>query len=81
MGSQDPRGGRYSVEEAVTAMEDQILQCRDCGTEFVFTTGEQQFYESKGFYDDVGRIVAPRRCVECRNAYKRARVERLNTYQ
>ncbi|MCX7622976.1 MAG: zinc-ribbon domain-containing protein, partial [Thermomicrobium sp.] len=23
---------------------DKVLTCRDCGTQFVFTAGEQQFY-------------------------------------
>jgi Probable zinc-ribbon domain len=25
-----------------------ILQCRDCGREFEFTAGEQEFYASRG---------------------------------
>ena len=57
-------------------MEDQRLTCRDCGTEFLFCIGEQQFYECKGFFDDVGRIIAPSRCVPCRNQHRRTRAER-----
>ena len=30
-------------------MTDKTLVCRDCGSEFVFTTGEQEFYKEKGF--------------------------------
>lgn len=41
---------------------DKLLNCRDCGQEFVFTVGEQQFYQSKGLQHE------PRRCPECRNA-------------
>ena len=26
------------------ALEEKTLRCRDCGQEFVFTTGEQEFY-------------------------------------
>ena len=26
-------------------MTDKTLTCRDCGAEFVFTTGEQEFYK------------------------------------
>ncbi len=27
--------------------EDKTLRCKDCGKEFVFTAGEQEFYASK----------------------------------
>jgi CxxC-x17-CxxC domain-containing protein len=39
---------------------DKLLNCRDCGKEFVFTAGEQQFYASKGLQHE------PRRCGDCR---------------
>ena len=29
--------------------EDKTLVCKDCGKEFVFTAGEQEFYAEKGF--------------------------------
>ena len=29
--------------------EDKTLVCKDCGQEFVFTAGEQEFYAEKGF--------------------------------
>jgi len=29
--------------------QDKTLVCRDCGAEFVFTAGEQEFYAEKGF--------------------------------
>lgn len=48
-------------------MEDIKLICKDCKKEFVFTVGEQKFYEEKGFG-------APIRCKECRDA-KKARNE------
>lgn len=41
---------------------DKTLTCRDCGTTFVFTTGEQEFFASKGFTNE------PSRCPECRTA-------------
>jgi len=44
--------------------EDKTLVCKDCGKEFVFTAGEQEFYESKGFKNE------PARCKECRQARK-----------
>lgn len=49
------------------AFQDRTLTCRDCGAEFVFTAGEQEFYAQKGFEHE------PARCVSCRDARKRAR--------
>ena len=37
-------------------MADKTLTCKDCGAEFVFTEGEQQFYAEKGFTNE------PQRC-------------------
>lgn len=39
---------------------DKTLNCRDCGTEFTFTAGEQEFHASKGFTN------SPSRCPGCR---------------
>ncbi len=44
--------------------QDKILTCRDCGTEFVFTASEQDFYAEKGFTNEPGR------CPDCRRARK-----------
>ena len=46
--------------------EDKTLICKDCGKEFVFTAGEQEFYAEKGFQNE------PQRCKECRVARKNA---------
>jgi CxxC-x17-CxxC domain-containing protein len=46
---------------------DERLTCIDCGTEFVFTVGEQQFFATKGFQNK------PNRCPDCRTARKNAR--------
>ena len=46
--------------------EDKILKCRDCGQEFTFTAGEQEFYAARGFNN------APSRCKACRDARKNA---------
>ena len=40
--------------------QDQTLVCEDCGQEFVFTAGEQEFYAEKGLSN------TPKRCPECR---------------
>ena len=44
------------------ALSDMTLECSDCGAEFLFTVGEQEFYASRGFTN------YPKRCVSCRNA-------------
>ena len=31
------------------AFEDKTLVCKECGKEFTFTAGEQEFYAEKGF--------------------------------
>lgn len=46
--------------------EDKTLICKECGEEFVFTAGEQEFYEAKGFVNE------PQRCKACRDARKNA---------
>jgi len=42
---------------------DKTLICKDCGAEFSFTEGEQEFYSGKGFPDPV-------RCTNCRKLKK-----------
>ncbi len=46
--------------------QDKTLKCRDCGAEFVFSAGEQEFYAEKGFQNE------PTRCRDCRRARKNA---------
>jgi CxxC-x17-CxxC domain-containing protein len=41
---------------------DKLLVCADCGVEFTFTAGEQEFHASKGFTNPPGR------CPSCRAA-------------
>jgi CxxC-x17-CxxC domain-containing protein len=43
---------------------DKTLTCRDCGMDFVFTSGEQEFYAQKGFTNE------PTRCPSCRQQRK-----------
>lgn len=45
---------------------DKTLTCRECGCEFVFTAGEQQFHAERGFTNEPGR------CPECRARRKAA---------
>lgn len=48
-------------------MADKTLVCKDCNTEFIFTEGEQAFYQEKGFENE------PQRCPDCRKARKQQR--------
>ena len=43
---------------------DKILICRNCGSSFTFTAGEQAFYTSRGLTNE------PSRCPSCRNAHR-----------
>ena len=45
---------------------DKTLVCKECGQEFIFTAGEQEFYAEKGFVNE------PQRCKACRHARKNA---------
>lgn len=49
------------------AYQDKVLQCRDCGSDFAWTAGEQAFYASKGLVNQPGR------CPSCRAAARSAR--------
>ena len=46
---------------------DERLTCTDCGAEFVFSAGEQEFFATKGFQNK------PNRCPDCRAARKSQR--------
>ncbi len=41
--------------------QDKVLTCIDCGTEFVFTAGEQLFFYDKQFKNQ------PKRCKTCKS--------------
>ncbi|MBU5256892.1 MULTISPECIES: zinc-ribbon domain-containing protein [Tissierella] len=45
-------------------MADKTIKCKDCGTDFVFTEREQEFYKEKGFDNE------PQRCADCRKKRK-----------
>ena len=47
--------------------QDKTLVCKDCGAEFVFTAGEQEFYAEQGYQNE------PTRCKACRQAHKASR--------
>lgn len=39
---------------------DRVLKCVDCGSDFIFTAGEQLFFHDKQFKND------PKRCKQCK---------------
>jgi CxxC-x17-CxxC domain-containing protein len=49
------------------SLAEKTLTCRDCGQEFPFTIGEQEFFQAKGLLHEPGR------CPSCRVLYKRER--------
>ena len=53
-------------EEKESMYQDKTLKCKECGNDFVFTAGEQEFYASRGFENE------PSRCKDCRIARKNA---------
>ena len=46
------------------SFSDITLTCKDCGNPFVFTAGEQEFYQQRGLMNQPGR------CSDCRAARK-----------
>lgn len=45
---------------------DKTLTCADCGTQFIFTADDQEFYSQRGFTE-------PKRCRNCRSARRNER--------
>ncbi|MGH2450085.1 MAG: zinc-ribbon domain containing protein [Candidatus Limnocylindria bacterium] len=46
------------------SFSDITLTCKDCGNQFLFTAGEQEFYQQRGLTNQPGR------CQDCRAARK-----------
>ena len=42
------------------SFQDKTLTCRDCGQEFIWTAGEQEFYASRGLQNAPSRCPADR---------------------
>jgi CxxC-x17-CxxC domain-containing protein len=51
----------------MATLEDKTIKCVDCGEEFLFTIGEQEFYREHGLTH------APTRCRNCRESRKSQR--------
>ncbi len=56
----------------MATLEDKTIKCVDCGEEFLFTVGEQEFYREHGLTN------APTRCKRCREARKAQRPGRAS---
>jgi len=48
----------------MATLQDRVIKCVDCGEEFTFTIGEQEFYRDHGLTN------APTRCKKCRENRK-----------
>ncbi len=55
--------------------EDKTLICKECGQEFIFSAGEQQFFAEKGLKN------LPARCPDCRKKRKQQEEEEIEKYQ
>ena len=54
----------------MATLEDKTIKCVDCGEDFLFTIGEQEFYREHGLSN------FPTRCRRCREARKANRGDR-----
>jgi len=52
------------------SFQDKTLTCRDCGKDFTWTKGEQEFFAQKGFDKP------PIRCMDCRKKKKEGRQQK-----
>ena len=48
------------------SLQDKSIQCSDCGTSFIFSIKDQQFYKTRGFLKE------PKRCRDCREKIAKA---------
>lgn len=47
--------------------QDKVLICKDCQLEFIFSAGEQKFFEEKELQN------VPQRCPDCRKRHKKGK--------
>jgi hypothetical protein len=53
-------------------MGDKKIKCIDCYKDFIFTAGEQEFFEEKGYSE-------PIRCKDCRERLKKEPAASVDT--
>jgi hypothetical protein len=54
-------------ENMTNDFDHKILICVDCGEEFIFTIGAQEYFAEKGYTED------PKRCKHCYMIHKRGK--------
>lgn len=54
-----PEDQLKSMNDKKQKLQDLTVQCVDCKNPFLFTAGEQQFYQDRG-------LAVPKRCPTCR---------------
>jgi hypothetical protein len=57
------------------SFQDKSIVCSDCAATFIFSTGEQEFFATKGFTNE------PRRCPSCRQVRKQQQGNRTENVQ
>jgi len=57
----------------VHSFSDREVLCVDCGSRFIFSCGEQQFYREKGFLNE------PKHCKQCKAKREGKRLRRIET--
>ncbi len=67
-------GNHLDRKGLVIMYEDKTLVCKDCGNEFIFTAGEQEYFAQKGLTNE------PKRCKECRDKRKANRPDDRPVY-
>lgn len=50
-------------QQIAGTFQDKCLTCSECGKDFVWTAGEQEFFQRRKFHQ-------PKRCQECRKEKK-----------
>jgi CxxC-x17-CxxC domain-containing protein len=63
--------------ENASMFQDKTLRCRECGQDFIFSAGEQEFYQQRDLRNEPGRCPACRAAHRTVMAAARAAGERL----
>lgn len=49
---------------------DKVLECKNCGKDFIFSASEQEFFAERGYHND------PAKCKDCRKLAKKQKESR-----
>ena len=63
-----------ATKDSAKDFEDKMINCNDCGKDFIWTVGEQVFFRDKGLQNP------PKRCKPCKQA-KNERIEAVMAAQ